>query len=958
MSREAVRQVASGTKRWAAAMGALLVTSAMLSTSVANAAGRVDGERVSGRLAIVAAEGPSTPSAASIDPADPADPDAPAGGTGDHAERQVVLETADEIIPIDEASVPPTARTGAAASAIVGDDGVGQLQAVAQAPAPTAKVTGVRKALVVNVTWSGAAAYPGPNATTAMNDVKDWFASASNNQLTLNPTIGPTVTLASAPSYCTSTFNAVSGVDSTVNAAISPDNVSNYQHVIYRMPEDASCPWLGIAYIGGSRMMINGALQKLVVVHELGHNLGLEHANYLYCENAAHNTYSSIEPSGLGRCRTYDYADNYSVMGNLTAGQFTGSQLRQVGWLSGGNVAELSGIDSSTCLQPLAGTSTSAKLATFEISGVGTIYLENRQTVGVDTALSGAASLGVQARTVRRNDPDPGLGVNEQSHLLGINPEQIAFGTGYYVDQIGSIKPGNPWTPLGGQVRVTTSGPDPVSGCIPVSVHNELAPVAPGAPTAVTASAADRSASVSWTAPASPAGHPITSSTVTASPGGATCTAAGALTSCSVGGLTNGTAYTFTVRAANSIGTGPASSPSAAVTPPGNFTAVTPARLLDTRPGLPTVDGTNAGAGAIGNGAIRNLRVIGRGGVPASGVAAVAVNITVTNASFGGFVTAFPHGTALPNSSTVNFVAGQTIPNLAIVKVGPDGTIDLFNKFGTTDVIVDVQGWFPTNVGITPLAPARVLDTRPGYATIDGQSAGEGAVGEGHVRSLPVLGRGGVPASGVAAVALNVTVTEPGWSSFITAFPHGTALPDASNLNFTQGQSISILVIAKVGSGGMVDLYNRFSTVHLVADVQGWFPTGAQMTPLAPARVLDTRPGYGTIDGSAAGGGALLQSSTRNLAVLGRGGIPTSGVGAVALNVTVTGPWLPQGGGSVLTVYPHGPARPNASNLNFTHGQTISNLVIVKVGADGTIDLDNMYGNVHVVADVQGWFPG
>jgi hypothetical protein len=70
---------------------------------------------------------------------------------------------------------------------------------------------------------------------------------------------------------------------------------------------------------------------------------------------------------------------------------------------------------------------------------------------------------------------------------------------------------------------------------------------------------------LSWTAPASNGGSPITGYTVIASPGGATCTSSGA-TSCTVTGLVNGTSYSFTVRATNAAGTGPASS-SASATP-------------------------------------------------------------------------------------------------------------------------------------------------------------------------------------------------------------------------------------------------------------------------------------------------------------------------------------------------------------------------------------------------------
>ena len=99
-----------------------------------------------------------------------------------------------------------------------------------------------------------------------------------------------------------------------------------------------------------------------------------------------------------------------------------------------------------------------------------------------------------------------------------------------------------------------------------VRIYTCIAPSAPGAPTGVIAVRGNASATVSWTAPASNGGHLITAYNVTAAPGGRTCSTTGAL-SCAVSGLTNGTPYTFTVTATNSIGTGPASAPSAAVTP-------------------------------------------------------------------------------------------------------------------------------------------------------------------------------------------------------------------------------------------------------------------------------------------------------------------------------------------------------------------------------------------------------
>ena len=91
----------------------------------------------------------------------------------------------------------------------------------------------------------------------------------------------------------------------------------------------------------------------------------------------------------------------------------------------------------------------------------------------------------------------------------------------------------------------------------------------PWAPTNISAVAADRSAIVSWTAPSFDGGNPVSIYQVTASPGGAIATVAGPATSVTVSGLTNGTAYTFTVLAVNAVGSGPSSAPSNGVVPVG-----------------------------------------------------------------------------------------------------------------------------------------------------------------------------------------------------------------------------------------------------------------------------------------------------------------------------------------------------------------------------------------------------
>jgi hypothetical protein len=125
------------------------------------------------------------------------------------------------------------------------------------------------------------------------------------------------------------------------------------------------------------------------------------------------------------------------------------------------------------------------------------------------------------------------------------------------------------------------NGTGPASS--PSNAVTPSGPTLPGAPTGVTATAANASATVSWTAPANTGGSGIASYTVTPFVGStaqtpATVTGNPPATSTTVSGLTNGTAYTFTVSATNATGTGPASSPSNAVTPnaPPTVTSVTP----------------------------------------------------------------------------------------------------------------------------------------------------------------------------------------------------------------------------------------------------------------------------------------------------------------------------------------------------------------------------------------------
>ena len=388
-------------------------------------------------------------------------------------------------------------------------------------------------------------------------------------------------------------------------------------------------------------------------------------------------------------------------------------------------------------------------------------------------------------------------------------------------------------------------------------------------------------------------------------------------------------------------------------TSPEFYRPLTPARLLDTRPGYATVDGIGSPGQPVGPESTLQLTVLGRAGVPSDGVSSVVLNVTVTNPTDSSYLTVWPTGSPRPTASNVNFVAGQTVPNLVVAEVGRGGTVNIFNFGGNVDVVADIAGYFPDTDDFVPVVPARVLETRRGFKTIDGVAQRGLPLSPIDTLNVPMLGRGGVPTRGVDSVVLNVTVTNVTAPSYLTVWPTGSPRPTASNLNMAPGDTVPNLVIAKLGTGGQVSLFNATSAVDVIADVAGYFPTDGAYVSLVPARILETRPGQQVVAGGTLTGTPIGEHQTLDLPVLGIGGVPAEAVSAVVLNVTAISPTAP----SYITVWPTGAQRPTASNLNVGYaGQVVPNLVVAKVGADGRVSIYNDSGSTDMVVDVAGYF--
>jgi len=410
-------------------------------------------------------------------------------------------------------------------------------------------------------------------------------------------------------------------------------------------------------------------------------------------------------------------------------------------------------------------------------------------------------------------------------------------------------------------------------------------------------------------------------------------------------------------------------SPSA---PPSNFHPLPPTRILDTRSGIGIPNGpVRPGDGSIDttNDDFRTdeelnheLVVTGHDGVPEHGVAAVLLNITAVNPSGNGFVTVGPRPQGRgdvfndqnsygewPNASNLNFVAGQTVPNLVLVRVGAGGRIRFHARGATTHLLADIAGYFTygsTGSGFTSVDPTRLFDSR---------QSSEDPFYDNSLRTIQVTGRASIPES-ATSVVVNLTATNPTARGFVTAFPAGTLAPNASNLNLRAGETRPNLAVVSLSSSGAIELQTAFphdsdGFVDLIVDVFGYFSDdgGERTTTTEPFRIVDTRSGIG---------GANLpfgSDEIRSFRGAGTGGIPAE-VTAIWANVTVISPTS----NGFLSAYPSGTTTPYVSNLNWKAGDINPNMALIPLNSQGNFDVAvtmpwDSSGKADVLVDVLGW---
>jgi RHS repeat-associated protein len=202
--------------------------------------------------------------------------------------------------------------------------------------------------------------------------------------------------------------------------------------------------------------------------------------------------------------------------------------------------------------------------------------------------------------------------------------------------------------------------------------------------------------------------------------------------------------------------------------------------------------------------------------------------------------------TGAPSAKIAADSLGTGVVKEAVVPLASNGRFDLYNAAGTTDLTVDVVGYYsPTAANqYFPVAATRIADTRTG----SGKPLAGQTLGPNSTLTVPVVGANGdqVPAN-ATAIVVNITDPDATANSTFTAYPTGAAQPATTNLSFGPGQTATNQATVGIGTSGSINIYNTTGTADLTVDVEGY---------LAPA--TSTATASYTYDGT----GRLTQTVT------------------------------------------------------------------------------------------------
>ncbi len=387
----------------------------------------------------------------------------------------------------------------------------------------------------------------------------------------------------------------------------------------------------------------------------------------------------------------------------------------------------------------------------------------------------------------------------------------------------------------------------------------------------------------------------------------------------------------------------------------GTFTPIHPHRILDTRLGA------GAPEAPLAAGSVIHLKVTGDLGagyeVPVTGVLAVVLNLTETGGTSSGYVSAYPTGTARPNASNINYVAGGTRANLVTVQVGAGGDVDLYNSAGHVNLIADISGYFITGRDPSVVGPGSALRLVPPRRLLDTRTwSPSGLKPRAHDDVLVDEGDGTNPY--MTAALVTVTAVQPTGGGYVSAYRSGGNPTLTSTLNLVPGvttPNLAVVPVTMCQSGWCaekptISVYNGSATpTNVLVDLLGVFSTtgtqpGLRYKPVTPTRIVDTRYHVGA--------SPLGPQSTTLIHA--PASIVDAWTGALVVNVTAIRPT----NSTHLTLWPDlsGGPRPNISSSNPAAQSTVANSTMTGLGSGGSFGVYNGSGTTNVAIDVAGTY--
>ncbi|CAN5524746.1 hypothetical protein BH10ACT1_BH10ACT1_07230 [soil metagenome] len=376
------------------------------------------------------------------------------------------------------------------------------------------------------------------------------------------------------------------------------------------------------------------------------------------------------------------------------------------------------------------------------------------------------------------------------------------------------------------------------------------------------------------------------------------------------------------------------------------YVALSPCRITDTR----------GAGGPLAPNATLPLQVTGRPScaIPA-GATAVEASLTATVPAGNGFARLYPTGATPPQATFLNYSKARSTTNTGAVSLSEAGGVTLKNFSGPSNFVMDVQGYYISQADLpatatgsvyVALSPCRVTDTR----------GSGGALAPNATLPVTVTGRAGcVIPEGATGVEASVSAVGPAGNGYARLFPTGSAVPNATFLNYSKAQGTTNTGALTLNGAGSVTLKNFGGPSNFVIDVQGYFiapqdlpddAEGATYDPIVPCRAYDSRNDGGALAPNEQVDGFFTGAETDCP-------VP-EGASAVEASVSAVAP----SAAGYARIRPFGAAQPNATFLNYSKAQGTTNTGSLGLSEDGGLTLKNFRGPANYVIDVQGsWSP-